>query len=347
MSVVETDIPTPESGQVLVHMNVMAVNPADFFSIMGIYPGFQPVSMPATPGLEGCGVVVAVGKNTKIPKDLKGLQTGSRVVPLLPIAIAEQGGAWTEYVLVNVNDMILIPDAVSDAAAAQLTVNPMSAIGMINTLAPPVGSYVLQSAGGSTLGKQFVQVANDMGLHVISTVRRCDQVAELQAYGSDAANNHVICTSAEDYDLPAQVMAITDGVGAYGAVDAVAGDMTGQLQDAVRPGGHVLIYGALAGLQFTGSVLSCLFRDVTVQGYWLTVDVHHKEPAARRNLMRQAMDYIEKGIVVPHTGKQFALEQFASAVEESNKPGRSSEGKVLLVTNQKCLVKEQNSKQEL
>jgi trans-2-enoyl-CoA reductase len=241
----------------------------------------------------------------------------------------------------------LIPDAVSDTSAAQLNVNIVTVIGMLNNLAPPVGSYVLQSAGGSTLGKQLVQVANDMGLNVISTVRRCDQVAELQAYGSDAAHNHVICTSSDDYDLPAQVMAITDGAGAYGAVDAVAGDMTGQLQDAVRVGGRVLIYGALAGVQFTGSVMACLFRDVTVQGYWLSTDVHHKEPAARRKLMRQAMDYIEKGIVVPHSGKQFALEQFAAAVEESNKPGRSSEGKVLLVTNQKCLVKQQNSKQEL
>jgi trans-2-enoyl-CoA reductase len=346
MSVVETDIPTPATGQVLVRMNAMAVNPADFFSILGIYPGFQPVSMPATPGLEGCGVVAAVGDKTKIPKDLKGLKKGSRVVPLLPIAMATEGGSWTEYVLVNVNDMILIPDSVPDETAAQLHVNPMTVIGMLNTLNPPKGSYVLQSAGGSTLGKQMVQVANDRGLHVISTVRRCDQVAELQAYGSDPTQNHVICTSADDYDLAAQVMAITDGAGAYGAVDAVAGDMTGQLQDAVRPHGHVLVYGALAGIQFTGSVVSSLFRDVTVSGYWVTTDVGQREPVARRKLMREAMDYIESGIVVPHTGQQFALESFADAVNESNKPGRSSEGKVLLVTDQKCYNKE-NSKQEL
>jgi NADPH:quinone reductase-like Zn-dependent oxidoreductase len=264
MSVVETDIPAPATGQVLVHMNAMAVNPADFFSILGIYPGFQPLSMPATPGLEGCGVVAAVGDKTKIPKDLKGLKKGSRVVPLLPIAMTTEGGSWTEYVLVNVNDMILIPDSVPDESAAQLHVNPLAVIGMLNTLNPPKGSYVLQSAGGSTLGKQMVQVANDRGLHVISTVRRCDQVAELKAYGSDPTQNHVICNSADDYDLAAQVMAITDGAGAYGAVDAVAGDMTGQLQDAVRPHGHVLVYGALAGIQFTGSVVSSLFRDVTV-----------------------------------------------------------------------------------
>ena len=347
MSVVETDIPTPATGQVLVHMTAMAVNPADCISILGNYPGFQPVSFPATPGLEGCGVVAAVGDQTNIPKDLQGLKQGSRVVPLLPIGMPEQGGSWTEYVLVDINDMILIPDSVSDQSAAQLHVNPMTVIGMLHTLNAPVGSYILQSAGGSTLGKQMVQVANDRGLHVISTVRRCDQVAELQAYGSDKAQNHVICTSADDYDLAAQVMAITDGAGAYGAIDPVAGDMTGQLQDAVRPHGHVLVYGALAGIQYTGSVVSSLFRDVTVSGYWVTTDVGQREPVQRRKLMREAMEYIEKGIIVPHTGKQFALEQFADAVNESNKPGRSSEGKVLMVTDQTCYAKANGSKQEL
>jgi trans-2-enoyl-CoA reductase len=241
----------------------------------------------------------------------------------------------------------LIPDSVSDESAAQLHVNPMTVIGMLNTLNPPKGSYVLQSAGGSTLGKQMVQVANDRGFHVISTVRRCDQVAELQAYGSDTMKNHVICTSADDYDLAAQVMAITDGAGAYGAVDAVAGDMTAQLQDAVRPHGRVLVYGALAGIQFTGSVVASLFRDVTVSGYWVTTDVGQREPLQRRKLMREAMDYIASGVVVPHTGKQFALEQFVDAVNESNKPGRSSEGKVLMVTDPTCYAKANGSKQEL
>jgi trans-2-enoyl-CoA reductase len=319
-------------------MNAMAVNPADLFSIFGIYPGFQPDSMPATPGLEGCGVVAAVGPDTKIPRDLKGLATGSRVVPM-----SQQGGAWTEYVLVSVDDVILIPDAVSDESAAQLHVNPMTVIGMLNTLNAPTGAYVLQSAGGSTLGKQLVQIANDRGLHVISTVRRCNQVDELKAYGSD--QDHVICTSADDYDLAKQVMAITGGAGAYGAVDAVAGDMTGQLQDAVRSGGRVLVYGALAGIQFTGSVVSSLFRDVTVSGYWVTTDVGQRNALERRKLMRQAMDYIEKGIVVPHTGKKFRLEQCAEAIRESNKPGRSSEGKVLFVTDPVCYMKEFSKKE--
>jgi NADPH:quinone reductase-like Zn-dependent oxidoreductase len=332
MSVAETEIPTPASGQILVRMTAMAVNPADFFSILGIYPGFQPNSLPASPGLEGCGVVAGVGPTTKIPRDLKGLKTGSRVVPYFGIGINELGGSWTEYVLVSVDDVILIPDTVSDESAAQLVVNPMTVIGMLDKLDPPKGAYILQSAGGSTLGKQLVQVANKRGLHVISTVRRCEQVQELKAYRSK--DDHVLCTETDN--LTEKVMEITNGAGAYGAVDAVAGELTAQLLDATRDGGNVLVYGALAGLQFTGSVVASLFRDVTVSGYWVTADVSQRDPAARRKLMRQAMDYMEEGVVVPHTGKKFPLEQAVDAVKESNTPGRSSEGKVLLVTDPEC-----------
>lgn len=53
------------------------VNPADVFSLMGVYPGFAPGSLPAVPGLEGMGVVEAVGEGaTK-------LRVGQRVVPLV------------------------------------------------------------------------------------------------------------------------------------------------------------------------------------------------------------------------------------------------------------------------
>lgn len=53
------------------------VNPADVFSLMGVYPGFTPASLPAVPGLEGMGVVEAVGEGaTK-------LRVGQRVVPLV------------------------------------------------------------------------------------------------------------------------------------------------------------------------------------------------------------------------------------------------------------------------
>ena len=73
---------------------------------------------------------------------------------------------------------------------------------------------------------------------------RCEQAEELKAYGAD----HVICT--ETHKIQDEVLRITDGFGAWGAIDAVAGDMTSQLQDSVKANGKVLVYGALAGLEY-------------------------------------------------------------------------------------------------
>lgn len=219
----------------------------------------------------------------------------------------------------------------SDASAAQLLVNPLTVLGMLAVLAPPPGGFVLQAAGGSTLGKQLVQVAKARGFKTISTVRRRAQVAELLAYGAD----HVICTEDTGVGpaLSAKIMELTGGEGAWGAVDPVAGAMTGALSDGVRSGGKVLVYGALDGLTFTGSVVATTFRGVSVNGYWVTPWLMGLPTAAdRRAKMTEAMELMASNVLVPHSGTSFALADVVAAFAEANRPGRSSDGKVLLVT---------------
>jgi hypothetical protein len=53
-------------GEVLVRLSLRPVNPADIFSIMGVYPGFTPASFPATPGLEG-GAAPAGARHPALP----------------------------------------------------------------------------------------------------------------------------------------------------------------------------------------------------------------------------------------------------------------------------------------
>ena len=52
-AVVDLPIPTPGQGEVLVRILLRPINPADVFSLIGFYKGFQPESLPAVPGLEG------------------------------------------------------------------------------------------------------------------------------------------------------------------------------------------------------------------------------------------------------------------------------------------------------
>ena len=100
--------PTPTGSEVLVRLLVRPVNPADSLSIMGIYPGFRPASLPAVPGLEGMGVVEAVGDKVTLVK------TGQRVVPL------NAPGTFQEYVIMAQEALLPLPDDVTDEAAAQV-----------------------------------------------------------------------------------------------------------------------------------------------------------------------------------------------------------------------------------
>ena len=64
-----------------------------------------------------------------------------------------------------------------------------------------------------------------------------------------------------DDDIAAEVEKITGGKGAYGAIDCVAGDLTGQMLAAVRPGGQILLYGAMASFSTTLNVGDLLFKQ--------------------------------------------------------------------------------------
>ncbi len=84
------------------------------------------------------------------------------------------------------------------------------------------------------LGRQVVQMARHMGIRTINVVRSAVQVGELTAIGAD----HVICSATEDVPARVRMREITGGAGAYGGIDAVAGEQTATMTGALRPGGR-------------------------------------------------------------------------------------------------------------
>ena len=200
------EVPTPEPNdhQVRVRVTHRSINPSDLAVIHGRY-GSLPSELPATPGMECMGHIDQVGSA------VNGWQIGQRVVPL------GTQGTWSEYVVVAPQQLVPVHDHVSDQAAAQFIVNPVTAWVMLtHELNLQPGEWVLQNAAGSTLGRLVIQLAKLNGFKTVNFVRRREQVAELLALGADA----VICT--EDNNVVEQVMALTDG-GVTGAIDAVGG----------------------------------------------------------------------------------------------------------------------------
>lgn len=231
-------------------------------------------------------------------------------------------GSWADYVTFKATDVCPVPDGVSDEAAAQFVVNPWTAWAMLKELAPPAGAYVVQTAAGSVLGRQLIQMAAHLGVKTINIVRRADVAGELKALGADEVLVHGVD------DVAARVRELTGGAGAWGGVDCVGGDWTAAVTGAVRNGGTVLVYGAMSGLTFQGSIVDLTFRDVALRGFWITPFISSKGVAYCHALAAELWPLLSAGVVTPYAGAVFPLERAADAVAASTAAARG--GKVLL-----------------
>ena len=305
------DVPAPEPGpgQVRLRLTHRPINPSDLLTVSGEY-GALP-RLPATPGFEGVGRVEALGEGTR------GIAPGMRVVPL------SAGGTWRESAVADAAMLVPVPDAVSDAAAAQFVVNPVTAWVMLEEeLKLQPGDWLVQTAAGSTLGRLVIQLGRLRGYRTINLVRRPEQVEELLALGADAA------FATGDGDVMARIKELTGGRGAAAALDAVGGETGALALRALRPGGTLLVYGMLGSEPLPLHNGEMLFRGLTVQGFWLSHWFRKTPPAQVAATLGNLMQLMAEGELVPPVEAEYDLADFRAAIAHAERPGR--QGKVLL-----------------
>ena len=124
-------------------------------------------------GTEGAGRVVAVGS------DIKHLREGDRtLVPFLH-------PAWAERIKTDAPWRRPLPPGDVNQVA-MLGVNPPTAYRLLTDIVKlPPGSWVIQNAGNSSVGRATIAIAKPLGLRTVNVVRRDEAVAELKALGGD------------------------------------------------------------------------------------------------------------------------------------------------------------------
>jgi NADPH2:quinone reductase len=247
----EVDLPEPRRGEVLIKVLASPVNPSDLLFLAGQYGERRP--LPAVPGLEGCGVVVKAGSGL-----MAWRLVGKRVAFL-----GAREGAWAEYTVSLAIACTPLPDSISDEQGSMFFVNPMTALAMIQIAKQRRAGALIHTASASAVGQLLQQMAMRAGLPVIHVVRRAESVERLKGLGAA----HVLDSSAVEFD--AQLKELARKLGGTVAFDAVAGAMTGQLLRAMKPGSQVYVYGALSGLDPAVPAVELLFRDKSVQGFYL------------------------------------------------------------------------------
>ena len=254
LKVEQRPVPTLRRGQVLVRIDAAPCNPSDLLLLQGKYGSLK--TLPTVPGWEGAGTVVASGGGPLAwwLKD-KRVACGQQ---------GERDGTWAEYVVANATECIPLKRKLRMEQAASLIINPLTAIGLLETARRGGHRAAVHTAGASQLGRMLVAMAAEVNYPIINVVRREVQVELLNSLGAV----HVLNSSDEDF--ADRLRAVSADLQATAAFEAVAGEITGTVLNVLPEGSTVYVYGALSEEACDNiDPTELIFRRKTVTGFYL------------------------------------------------------------------------------
>ena len=307
LTVEERDIPTPRSGELLIKIAASPINPSDVMFTYGMYGIRKP--LPAIPGFEASGVVVAVGA---------GVDPG-RLGQRVACFAGTDDGSWAEYMRVPATNTFPVADHVSDEQASMMLVNPLTARALVDMVE---GQHAfVQTAAASALGKMIQRLASERGLTAINIVRRGEAVAELQALGAE----HVL--NSHDANFEETFRDLAKSLNARLCFDAVAGELTGRLLHLMPRGSRMIVYGGLSMQPVTIGLDDLIFRHKQVEGFWLSTWMPTLSPAHLQSIWQEEQTHIG-GTFKTDVRARYPIDQIAEALAEYS--AHMSGGKVLI-----------------
>jgi len=220
------EVGEPGPGQVRLRQEAAGLNYIDVYHRTGLYP--QP--LPFIPGVEGAGVVAAVGDGVE------------RVRPSDRVAYAGPIGGYAEERLIAADQLVKLPEAISTEQAAAMMLQGLTAHMLLRgAYRVKPGDMILIHAAAGGVGLIVCQWAKALGATVIGTVGS-DEKAELaRAHGCD----HPIVYTRDDF--VAEVGRITGGAKLPVVYDSIGRDTFLKSLDCLRPRGLMVSFGNASG----------------------------------------------------------------------------------------------------
>jgi NADPH:quinone reductase-like Zn-dependent oxidoreductase len=251
MKVVEKDSPKLLKGEVLIKIQAAPINPSDIAFLRGGYNITK--TLPAIPGFEGTGLIAAVGN------DIDEKLIGKRVSFF---SQEDEGGTWAEFVTVKLQGCLFVSDELPVGQAACLFVNPLTAYALFDHVVTNGHNAIIQSAAMGQVGKFIRFFAKEKGIKMINLVRKAEHTDELRNQGEEFVLN------LNDEDFEGSLAGISAKLGATAAIDAVGGELSGKILNAMPTGSEVILYGGLSGLP-VGQIdaLEIIFNNKILGGF--------------------------------------------------------------------------------
>ena len=359
LSLIDEPTPVPGPYDVVVRIEASPLNPSDLGLLFGgadmttakasgtaarpevtatlppaavaMMAGRAGQSLPV--GNEGGGVVIAAG-DSPAARALLGKTVG-----------VLGGSMYSQYRTLNVSQCLALPDGVTPAQGASCFVNPLTALGMTETMKREGHSALVHTAAASNLGQMLVKLCKADGIPLVNVVRRPEQAALLRSIGAE-----YVCDSSS----PSFMADLTDAMqqsGATIAFDAIGGGRQGgqilaaMEAAAVRSMGEFSRYGSTVhkqlyiygGLDRGPTEFNRAFGMAWSMGGWLlTPFLQRVGPAAAQALRERVASEITTTFASHYT-REVSLAE-ALSLEAIAVYGRQATGEKYLVTPQKSLA---------
>ena len=238
----EVPDPVAKPGEALVQIHATALNRADLMQRAGQYP--PPPGWPEWPGLEAAGVVLEAPAGSR-------WKSGDEVCMLLG------GGGYAERVAVPVELLLPPPEGLSLVEAAALPEAFATAwLNLVVEGGLQAGERVFVQAGASGVGMAAIQMARELGAHVVTTVGSPEKAAFAKSLGADVTINR------KEESIEAVLAQHPVDV----ALDCVAGPQLGACLDAMAPGGRWIVIATLGGANSNLDINSFFRRGLRLIG---------------------------------------------------------------------------------
>ena len=236
----DIEVPKPGADEVLIEVKASPINPSDLGTLVGagdltsirvegegdhakvimdipesVMWAMKPrIGKPLPVGNEGSGIVTEAGENAK---HLIG-----------KVVSAVGGGMYAQYRVLPAMACIEMPDDIEPKDCASSFVNPLTALGMVETMKSEGHSALIHTAAASNLGQMLVKICLADNIPLINIVRKPEQVDLLKSLGAE----HV-CNSSDD-------------------------NFKDSLVDAIKATNATLAFDATGGGELSGRILSCM-----------------------------------------------------------------------------------------
>lgn len=292
LEIKDVQVGDPGPGEIRIRQSAAGVNFVDIYHRTGLYPV---PALPAVLGVEGAGIVEAVGD------EVVDLKPGDRVSWAgLPI------GGYAEVRLLPAERAIRLPTGVSERTAAAAMLRGITVHMLLNHVSrTKPGDVVLVHAAAGGLGLLLTQWARRLGATVIGTVGSAEKAELAKRHGL----HHAILY--REVDFVSEVLKLTDGRGIDTAFDGIGGVTLLRTLDCVRRFGLVVSVGQASGslpiieLPDLGPRRSLALARPSVLAYAADPDLYRDAAAALFAQMAQGL-HVE-------IGATFAIADVAAA----------------------------------